>query len=70
MTLTNSLNYEDRKILNNAAESIASLHMEEDGESPEIKIVNVNLGDNNNGDLRDEIQDTDGTFVAEDSEDE
>lgn len=39
---------EDQKILNNAAESIISLHMED---SPDIKITNLNPGEHNNEDL-------------------
>ena len=38
-------------------------------DSPEIKITNLNHGEHNNEDLQ-AIQDTDGTFVAEDSEEE
>lgn len=66
LTLTNSLNIEDRNILNNPADSIISLHMEQDSPA-QIKIVNVDPADNE--DLH-AIQDTDGTFVAEDSEED
>ena len=38
ITLSNSLNVEDRKILNNV-ESIASLNLEQD--SPEIRVTNI-----------------------------
>jgi hypothetical protein len=55
---------EDRKILHNV-DSVVSLNLED---SPDIKITNIEPANNDNADL-DAIQDTDGTFVAEDSDD-
>jgi hypothetical protein len=64
--LTNSINVEDRKILNNV-ESIASLTLDQGPDSPDIKVTNVKMM--KNADLQG-IRDTNGTFVADESSDQ